>query len=307
MKKADLILTSDWHIRETIPVCRTDDFWEAQWEKVHFVKELHQEHNCPVLHAGDLFHHWKPSPHLLSSTIEALPYEFNTIYGQHDLPQHNWDNRFKSGIHTLAQARALSAFKFLHYPKKGLHITGASWGQPPEEIPIEVPDDEAKRKILVWHKMVWQGKRLWPGQTDPNATAILKKYPEYDLILTGDNHKPFVEKYDGRLLVNPGSLTRQTAAQVDHLPRVYLYYAADNTVRSVFLPIQSGEETISRDHIDRNEERSERISAFITKLGGDWDVTLSFEANLEQFLQSNKVLASVKKIIYAAMDHDTSE
>ena len=152
--------------------------------------------------------------------------------------------------------------------------------------------------------MVWQGKRPWPGCTDPSAVAVLKKYPEYDLILTGDNHKPFTEEYEGRLLVNPGSITRQSADQIDHTPRVYLYYASTNTVRPVFLPVQEGKEVISRDHIDRKEERTERISTFISRLGGEWEAGLSFEENLKRFFESNKVLDSVKQIVWDAVDGD---
>ena len=148
--------------------------------------------------------------------------------------------------------------------------------------------------------MVWQGKRLWPGQTDPSARAILKKYPEYDLILTGDNHRPFTEEYEGRLLVNPGSLMRQSADQQDHRPRVYLYDAETNTAWPEYIPIEK--DAVSRLHLETRMERSDRIEAFISKLGGEWEIGLSFEANLERFFQSNDVLDSTKKIVYEALD-----
>ena len=287
MKKADLILCSDFHLRETVPQCRTDDFWETQWEKVVFIRTLQQEHNCPVLMAGDLFHHWKPSPNLLSYAYDILPRDFHCVYGQHDLPQHNWQNREKSGMHNLATVGAVTL------------LDGAHWGDDPELLTypsFEIED----RKILVWHRMIWQGKRLWPGQTDPSSVAVLKKYPEYDLVLTGDNHKAFTEEYKGRLLVNPGSLTRQTAGQIDFKPRVYLYSADDNTARPVYLPIPN--DAITRVHIDRSDERDGRIQAFVDKLSGEYEVTMSFEANLEQFFKTNNTLASVKNIVYHAID-----
>lgn len=299
-KTPDAILTSDWHLRETVPVCRTDDFWTAQWKKVAFVKELQFQYNCPVLHAGDLFHHWKPSPFLLTNTMEFIPEQFYTIYGQHDLPQHSFENREKSGIHVLSIANALKV------------IGGTHWGQVPQlddayrfdlfQGKIHEGLDHTQRICLVWHRMVWQGHRLWPGQTDPSARAILKKYPEYDLIVTGDNHKPFVEKYENRLLINPGSLTRQGADQISHTPRVYLYYAADNTVRPVFLPVQEGAEVISRDHIERTEERDQRISAFISRLEGEWEAGLSFEQNLEEFFKNNRIHQNIKDVIYKAIE-----
>jgi DNA repair exonuclease SbcCD nuclease subunit len=289
IEKPDAILTSDWHIRETTPTCRTDNFLKAQDDKIIFVRTLQQKYNCPVLHAGDLFHHWKPSPYLLSNIYNYIPREFYTVYGQHDLPQHNLENQVKCGAFNLATVGALTL------------LDGVHWGGDPEleNYPsFEIED----RQILVWHHMVWQGKRLWPGQTDPSAVAVLKKYPEYDLIVTGDNHKPFVEEYEGRLLVNPGSLTRQSADQIEHTPRVYLYYADNNTVRPVFCPIQKGEEVISRTHIQRVEQRDERIEAFISRLDEEWQVGLSFEQNLEAFFGKNRIRQSVKDIIYKAIE-----
>src|SRR4030042_5918323 len=48
------ILTGDWHIRATVPVCRTDDFLAAMWKKVDFILDLSVEHRVPILVAGDV-------------------------------------------------------------------------------------------------------------------------------------------------------------------------------------------------------------------------------------------------------------
>ena len=45
----------------------------------------------------------------------------------------------------------------------------------------------------------------FPGATGGNAINILKKYPQFDLIVTGDNHQSFSVEYEGRLLVNTGT------------------------------------------------------------------------------------------------------
>ena len=285
-KKPDAILTSDWHLRETQPTCRTDDFWRTQWTKVDFVRHLQQEHNCPVFHAGDLFHHWKPSPQLLSYAIACIPDEFYTIYGQHDLPQHNWEARDKSGIWTMETARTLKTFKGVH------------WGQEPDINKLSIKIHH--REVLVWHKMVWQGKRLWPGQKDPSTIAVLKKYPEYDLILTGDNHKTFVEEYGKQILVNPGSLTRQKADQIDHKPCVFLYYASDNSVVPHYIPITDG--VVQRNHIDKEDARKERINAYIERLHDDWEIEFSFEKNLERFFSTNKIRKNVQKLVQTAIE-----
>jgi predicted phosphodiesterase len=285
-KKPDLILCSDIHLREDTPVCWTGDFDEEQWDSILFVNRLQVKYNCPVICAGDLFHHWKPSPYLLTRAMKYLPKNFFTIYGQHDLPQHNLDLAIKSGINTLAEAGVLKVIPQCHYgqePRTDLHFGIVS---PPKEI-------------LVWHHMTYITKPF-PGASDGQAEGILRKYSQFDLIVTGDNHQSFYTEYEGRLLVNPGSFTRQSAIQIDFKPRVYLWYAKTNTVEAIYLPIAEG--VISREHIEAVEQRDARIDAFISKLGDDWNTTLSFEDNIEAFFNTNVTRKSVKEIIYKALE-----
>jgi DNA repair exonuclease SbcCD nuclease subunit len=287
----DLIITSDWHLREDKPVCRTDDYWSEMWNKVDFISDLQKKYDCPVIHAGDLFHHWKPSPYLLSMSIEHLPINFWTIYGQHDLPQHNLELVHKSGINTLVKAGKIHALEATHF------------GTFPSEFSKKMTLGGLKNPILIWHVYNYQGKVPWPGCTSPTGRKLLKKYPEYDLIITGDNHKTFTEEYQGRILVNPGSLMRSNADQINHKPSVFLYYASNNTVKQVFLPIN--EDVISREHIEKAEKRELRIDAFIDKLKDDSQSFLSFEDNVNNLIRSNKdIHKKTIEIINKALDND---
>lgn len=287
IKTPDLILGADWHLREDQPVARTDNFWEAQWDKVDQVAALQKKFDCPVYHAGDLFHHWKPSPNLLSETIARLPDNFNTIVGQHDMPQHNMELMFKSGIHTLVKAKAINWLS-----------EGGNFGQDPITHTII-----KGKKVAMIHRFVWDGEKIpWPGCEELTARQVLAKYPQFDLIVTGDHHKPFIQALKGRLLVNCGQLSRQDAKAADYQPRVWLWYAETNTVEPYYLEHNLG--VISRDHLDKIKERDERMEAFITRLSEDWEVGVSFEENLERFLGSNKTKMAVKELIYKAMDNE---
>jgi len=226
-KRPTALLCGDWHIREDIPKCRTDDFWEAQWKKVAFISALQKQYDCPVLHSGDVFEHWKPSPYLLAKTIRRFPDQFWTVYGNHDLPAHSLAQSEKSGIEVLMAAEKIQI------------LDGSHWEQTPKNGSLSFLMGP-HYNVLVWHVMTYQGKPPWPGCTDLTAIEILEKYPQFDLIVTGHNHKTFVEEMDGRLLVNPGSLTRQTADQVKHKPCVFLWYAQTNTIKQVFLPYEKG-------------------------------------------------------------------
>lgn len=288
---ASAILTADWHLREDQPVCRTDDFWETQWKKIAFISNLQKEHNCVVLHAGDLFNHWKPSPHLISQTILRLPSKFYTIYGNHDLPQHNLDNARKSGVFTLAASKALQL------------LSSGHWGMEPEQGSV-IGHRIGNSTVLLWHGLVIaEGAPTWPGCIAVTPKQLLMKYPKYPLILIGHNHLPFVAMYNNRLLINPGSLTRQTADQSEMKPRVYLWWEKLNEIEPVYLPIDDS--VISREHlvgVEQSEARQNRMNAFLELLQGEgWEAEVSFERNVERLMDEKQLPNRVREIILTAV------
>jgi DNA repair exonuclease SbcCD nuclease subunit len=177
-------------------------------------------------------------------------------------------------------------------------LSEAHWGMEPEKGSLFFPKLDGY--ILVWHVMTWKGKLPWPGAVITSAHELLEKYEQFDLILTGHNHKTFVEEVDGRLLVNPGSLTRHDADQEDHKPCVFLWCTETNEVEQVFLPIEQN--VISREHIEHKNEHDERISAFVERLNTSQLQGFDFKKNLEAFEKSNKVRKSVMDIVWKAVD-----
>ena len=286
IKRVDAILCSDIHLRESAPVCfkEPDVFFTEQWDALQTLKELQEKHNCPVYCGGDLFDYWKPSPWLLSKTIEHLPKEFYTVIGNHDVPQHNLDLIDKCGVNVLAKAGKLAILNETHFGTKPTTVI-----------------DLIGKGLIVWHVMVWDGKNV-PYQTFDETTSsakkLLKKYKEADVMLTGDNHLPFVVEHKGAVLINPGSLTRQKADQIDYQPRVYLWYN-DNTVEPFYMPIDK--KAITREHLEDEEERNERLEAFISKLNTEGLKGLSFEENLQRFYKENKIKKKVIKTINKTM------
>lgn len=279
------------HLRETRPRARMDDYWETQWRKVIFIRDLQQKYECDVVHSGDLFDKPKPSPYLLTYAFNFLPEHFWTIYGQHDLPNHNINLSDKSGINTLST------------PNHKVHILPMGhWGTDPAEQ-IHGAWTIRNRRVFVWHHLTYKDTKPFPKHVGPSAFRILKKLGtelDLDLIVTGDNHIPFVEELDGRLLVNPGSMMRMDADQIDHKPRVYLWYAETNTVEPVYLPIEQG--VISREHIEKTQERDGRLHAFISGLNKDWKVKMNFKINLKEFLNTNKIRKPVQNIVHKSLE-----
>ena len=285
--KPVLIATSDWHLTEATPVCRKDDYVKAQWKKVDFIKELQKELGCRVIHHGDLFDYWKPSPALLSETIEHLPAQFHTIYGNHCLPQHSYPLRIKSGVYTLEKAGALTTQE------------DGSWGTGDEIGFLYKESQLAKKMIGIQHIFVYKGKMPWPDCPYESAMRYMARNNAMDLYLVGDNHTTFTIVREGKILINPGSLMRMTGAQTEHKPCVFIYYD-NHTIEKVFLPIEEG--VVSREHLEQLNQKSARIEAFISRIKDDAMTEISFEDNLDIFFKRNKVKEEVKQLIYASLE-----
>jgi len=292
MAEVNAILCADMHLREDTPVCRTDDYLAAQQAKLRAIRELQFVHRCPVIHAGDLFDHWKPSPWLLSFAMEELPHDFYTIYGNHDLPQHNLDMVHRSGVRTLEAAEIVNV------------LPGVHWGQEPDPENHLVPGPySALRfgglKLMVWHVMTWLRERPYPGCPEPSAAKLLRQHSEADFILTGHNHVPFLWGSRGRKILNPGSMMRCKADQVDHVPSVYLWYD-DNSVEQVVLPHDEG--VLTRAHLEAKDPGDpRRYEAFIENLRQEGPA-ISFRDNLERFFSSNETSPKVRQLVWDSLE-----
>jgi DNA repair exonuclease SbcCD nuclease subunit len=308
------ILTADWHIRPTVPVCRTDDFIAAMWKKVEFILDLSVRYKVPVLMAGDIGLKSQWPNWLLEEFIRrwrkypGFPTYIFFIPGQHDLPNHQLDQWRQSAVGVLESAGILT-------------VLGAPRDRPEMLVPdvmmklgsifpfpygieiknVDQPDDHERPLVAVAHALVTERapEKFLEEYGACSAMSLLEGFLEYDLILTGDNHKPFVVEYEGRLLVNPGSLMRTTADQTDHKPRVYLWYSLENRIEPVYLPIE--EDVIDRTHIDLQEAKDERIEAYVSRLSEEVEIGLSFEENLESYFRTNRVRKSVQDKVWQAL------
>lgn len=310
-KPADAILTADFHLTESTPVARTDDYLQAQANKLAFLQRLSTQHNnCPVLCAGDIFDKWKASPWLCSWAYQLLPAPLITIPGNHDLPMHNFEYYDKAALALLEKVNSarICILKGDGIDVNKLRIMGVPSGQlasfDPEQAEITNGDGAGgapARRILLLHELVWAGKAPSWAAGSWKASELIEEFGKhFDLILTGDNHEAFTVEQEGTLLVNPGSMMRITAAQADFQPRGYLYYAGENQVEPVMLPVERG--VISREHLDKEQERDERITAYIEQLGSDWEAGLSFRKNLQVFFKEHGTPKKVRDVIWEHLE-----
>ena len=293
--KVDAIITSDWHLTDHNPVCRNDNYLETMIGKIKWISGLQQEHNCPVLHAGDLFNTWKSSPYLLATVMNILPDQFYTIPGNHDLPHHNIELLEKSGLAVLAEAGKIQLINNeWGNVVRDLKVYGASYGSKIPKI-LNIP-------VLMCHEMIYQQPEHWMKENGSQALAFLKKHKGYQLIITGHNHKPFTAQHEGRLLVNPGSLMRMSANQKDYKPRIYFWNKESNTIKIKYIPIDKN--AVQTVYLEKTKERDIRMESFINKLQSSKEVGLSYEKNLERYLANNRVRTSVKDVIFECIGEE---
>lgn len=284
-KKADAIITADIEIRNHAPICRTDDYWETFKRKMKWLKELQEKHNCPILDGGDLFdkkYKQHPSHELVRWAGYNLPHPFLTVPGNHDLPGKSYKNYTGSAMAVLEMANKVYHYSggYLMYSndfKTGVFIAGFEW-----DCPIQQRDDYSNidaPKIALVHTMVYKKNEPFPGCEGYKAKKLMQLLPNFDLIVCGHHHQTFTHQIGNRILVNPGSLLRNDADQIDHKPCIFLWYAKTNTVKKVYVPIEEG--VITRDHIDQKKQKDIRLDAFVEKLGEQTVKGIDFESNLE--------------------------
>ena len=312
MKKACAILTGDIEIRAFQPTCRTDDHWEAQQNKMDWLRELSYEHDCVIFDSGDLFdkrYKSNPSHKLINWAIENLPNSgkgalgdgapsFYTVPGNHDLPGKSIDNYDNSAMAVLAAAGTLirmpNRFPMGYQPHgRNINIYGHAWG---EELKHSDKFNDKSINVGIIHAMVYEEFEPFPGCEGYSAKEVMDLLPDYDLILTGHNHQTFTLEKEGRVLVNPGSFMRNDADQEDHKPCVFLWYSETNTIKRVYIPIEQG--VISRDHIDIKNAKETRLDAFVEKLGGQAVSGVNFHANLEAAVNDDLITKAVKDKIW---------
>lgn len=292
------ILTSDLHIRLDNPACRLDKFHETVKRKLDWLADLAYSTDCPILDAGDFFNKFNPSVETLITALDflgKLPMGFYTVPGNHDLPRHNLQQLYqKSALYLLERAATMTVFVNPQDPLEMLlgpnderfSVSGCPWGLEPVKIKkCKTP------RILLAHRLVWKdGGPPWLGadQEGERASEFMAR-PElagYDLVVTGHFHKSFQYKTDdGRLLVNPGGIFRQTASEADRNPQVYLWFAENNTARPLEVPIEEG--VVSSSHIIRAEER------FRDSAAGARFIQAVKEGNMKKELQFDRVLSAI--------------
>jgi hypothetical protein len=304
-----ILISGDWHLRNGGPEQRLDDYEKTQEHKVNWIFNKAAELGCShIIQPGDLTE-YAPYPRMNYERVKKYINIFShwkrkanidliTIHGQHDTPNHQQQDN--TPIAVLAEANVITILPEntdWGYGLVGADFYGCSYGK---EIPLPIKSE--RFKILVIHKMI-SDQDYWDGHV-PYASVewMLEKYREYDLIISGDNHKSFhwFGQDTKRGLINCGSLMRSTIAQGDHKPHVWIFDTATYSARQYDIPIQPFNEVYDMKEIKEVKLRREESEVFVTRLEQGIDATeLDFPKNLRVAMQRQE--PGVNALIEEAM------
>lgn len=305
------IYGSDWHIRHTNPKCRTDNYANTIIKKLNWLSYLQkQERNIPIVSGGDLFDkdvYKSPSDvvQTLKLVSRYLPDMVGSI-GNHSLLHRSYEYLEKSTISVLIASGKLHHIQGHIDLDKHTRLHGFDYGTGGIKHSEDLIDG---CNIAIMHEYVSKKPNSLFGKYV--GKDLLKEFPEYQIILTGDNHTTFIEEYGGRFLINPGSFLRMDADQVKHKPCVFIVDTENMSFEKRFVPIEDG--VISREHLQIQKDRQDRIESFVESFEEEYEISDSFNKNIENYLNENradketneiKISKNVEKFINIAIGGD---
>lgn len=302
------ILCSDPHLSHKPPLSRSA---EASWyDAMSLVLDqlylLQIEHNsCPIVYAGDVFHKWNSPPELINFALKSLPRGF-AVAGDHDLPNHNYDERRKSAYWTMVEAGVLENLDPGMPKSMGLlTMYGFPWGTP--VTPCPDPPHTFAVRLAVVHQFLWTKTTGYPGA--PEKGHLEKMRPllnGYDAAVFGDNHKSFISRTNNGVvhtnLINTGCLIRRNSDEQYSPPTVGLLRKSGeieptslSTEKEVWISVPKEISKILENHPD--------VAAFVEELDNLQEAGMDFFGAVKQFIQGNDVGDGVRRIILESMEN----
>jgi DNA repair exonuclease SbcCD nuclease subunit len=280
-----ILCTGDWHIRANRPENRIDNYKKSLFKKLEWI--LNQEFT--VLQPGDFFDSPMAPYSLTLETTQFLKTfcytPIYTVFGQHDLRYHtSKENSPLALLNEVEQVEVIGIKNIMD-----ISIYGCSWG---EEIPKITTN--SRINILLIHKMIVDEK-LWAEQEGHTWANHILANNNFDLIVSGDNHKSFIVEWGDKILVNCGSLMRSRIDQKDHKPMIVTYDTDTKEVEYQYIPVKPIEEVM--DLKEKEKERNEELEAFVKGLSQQKEMGLNFVESLFQFIEDNKIDNSIKTYI----------
>lgn len=308
------ILTSDLHFSHNPPVARSaePDWYLAQKRYIDQLKDLQQKLTdpteafaLPIIVAGDFFDRWRPESvwtsqaQLINFLIDELPDRIFAIPGQHDLPSHRYEERYRTPFGTLVKsgkiAELIAGCSLLISDELMAHPF--PWGY---EIspPVDLPEDDSIVHLAVVHAYIWTEKygNYLGAPESQFYTGYKSKLSGYDAAVFGDNHTHFMI---GNRLMNCGTFMRRKNDEHDYKPMIGILYD-DAHIEPHFLDV-SDDLWLDTARSTPKEDRGSDTSGFIESLKGLGVDSLDFRAAVKYHMDQKNIPQEVRDIVLSAV------
>lgn len=315
---------ADLHLDNVTPLIRADeeDWLETQAGYLRQVCELQDKYrpyqhpggiyvpHLPVLIPGDIFNRAVVSPECVNMALRELPERVYAIAGNHDLPNHNYEEIYRSSYGTLVEAKRITNLQPI-WPGSEVTIPGYTpirlhafpYGSDihPLENPLDMYID-----IALIHAYIWKKDHGYPGAPEEKkVVAYVEKLMGYDIALFGDNHSSFLvdtslkdADWRGPLIFNIGCFMRRRKDELKYKPCVGLIHS-DGQVSQHYL--DTSQDKYVQDEVLLETLNSIGVETFIEELSNLGHQALDFTDAVNRLLERKKVPNRVKKIILRAL------
>jgi hypothetical protein len=301
MRETIAIVCSDLHLWQTAPRCRAEkDNWfevmAANLAEVAVLSMCKEEGQLPVIVAGDIFDRWYPTPEMVNFAIDQFKAmgKVYAIPGQHDLPNHRYDEMGRSAYGTLARADAIINMRAPMQIGPELIVHPFPWGRE-----ITPPEDTLLLKVAVVHAYAWQEGYSYPSAPeDQNVSCHLEKLKGYNTAIFGDNHKGF-DAVGSPFIFNCGGFMRRKSDERKYRPRVGLLQN-DGTVVTHYLMSADNDEFVE-DAIEFEPDTSD-FSEYFAALSETEENSIDFETTLRRAAKEEGVKEDVEEEVMLVAD-----
>ncbi len=302
------IVASDIHLSSQVPSARSaePDWLKAMQRSTDQLKALGEKYNAPIIIAGDIWDRWNEKPEVINWAIDNFP-PFWGIAGQHDLPNHRYNERHRSAYGTLIRAGILSELDPYEPTLIGdnLVVWAFPWGVDLYPCP-DLTRYGNRIRVAVIHRYIWkEGHGHLHAPEEKRANQYRESLKGYHAAVFGDNHSSFIlGKPGGQMVMNCGTFFRRKADEVYYRPQVGLLFD-DGSIQAHYLDTSQDlfvEEITTRLDVDENDPNAASSDEFlesIRALGAD---TLDFRDVVRRYLDAAETDESVRGLVLAAIE-----
>lgn len=286
---AKFVIVGDIQFRGVNPIARKDNFMDAIIEKIDEVHQIAKQIGAAaILTPGDLFDSPMVSYSVLlklMAILQKAPCPWVTIPGNHDLFGSNIDTYTRTPMAVLEQAGVVQVLD--GYRNNVIDLSPSILGS-----------IITTGRGFDWEMDTHPGTYAAPGQSDIHMThGMLVTTPlpyeikhtlikdvqtEARVTICGHEHLGFgiIKRDDGKWFINPGALCRESAseAEIQRQVQVAILEIEKNAstgvegvikIKAELVPItcaRPAEEVLSREHIEAQTLRKERMDYFLELL-----------------------------------------